>query len=157
MIDLADIILLTIALFCFVLTIFVYVRNSNNPANIAFSIFIFNAAIWPISFAFFRMAGSFETALFWNRVIYLCGTITPLLFIFFVYYFVDKAMPKVLPRLLFVGIPTIYIIFLLFSKLFITSVVIGSPNNLVVLGPIYLSWVVYYAISMSCEFRDGHV
>ncbi|MBU4397542.1 hypothetical protein KKC08_05240 [Patescibacteria group bacterium] len=144
--DFISLFLLFISFVNLVLAFIVYFRNQKNTTNSSFAIFILNASLWPLSIAFFRASTNIPVALFWDRLIYISGTLVPSSFVYFAHILTEKKLPSKNQNLVFAGIPTFIIYLLIFSNFFIQKINPRPHGPVVSLGPIYPFWILYFCI-----------
>ena len=146
--NIIDVFLIITSVFSFFLAFLIYYKNLKSIVNFSFFIFIVNAALWPFSIALFRMSQDVTTALFWDKLIYISGTLVPASFFNFSYVFVNKHYPKKIYQLFNLLVPSLFILVLLSSNLWVEEIIIKPGEKFVALGPIYLIWVIYFGLLM---------
>ncbi len=144
-----DLALIVIGVFTLFLVFLVYTRNRKNIINQTFSFFLLIAAIWPFSIAFFRITPSLSSAFFWDVVmIYIAGTLVPAIFVYFSFAFTEKKTPPLIYKVVCSITPAVFLIFLLFTDLWIVRILIEPIGKTVELGPVYVAWMIYYGVFM---------
>lgn len=138
-------------------------KGFKNLTNLFFALFIFGAAIWPLSITLFMLSDSLAAAYFWDKVIYSSGTLVPVSFLLFSYLFTKKKFPSKLSSLIYLIIPLAFSLSLYTSELFIEKISISSLTKSVSLGPVYPLWMLYFSVYMAIstfwlfvEFRKSH-
>jgi len=131
------------------LSIFIYSRNRKSVTNISFSILSLVGAFWAFTIVMFRISDALESALLWDRLIYICGILAPLPFLFFAQAFPEKKIKVPLSHIIaFVLSVAVFIPALLSSRLWIQKVILTPDGNSVILGPFYTVWVVWFIVYM---------
>lgn len=141
-----DLALIISGIIAFPFFLSVLFRNSKNPLNISYSVFMVHIIFWAFSIAFFRLAKTVSVALFWDQMIYYCGTIVPVSVFYFSYVLVNK---KSLNRYWTTALvaSAIFTLSLLFfrTKGWISEIILNGQGNSVILGPYYVYWMIYFA------------
>lgn len=143
-----NILLALIALINLFFTLLVYLRNPKNRINSSFAVFIINATFWPLFIMLFRSATNYSSGLLWAKTIYITGSIVPILFLFFSHTITKKPFYLSL-RLILISITLYFIGTILGSQLLIQDVTLMAQNNSIVLGPLYVTWMIYYVALMA--------
>ncbi len=152
---LENIALLIIATIAFVLSIFIYTKNRKNEVNTSFGLLTLCGAVWAFNIAMFRMSTEIKDAWFWDRMIYVFGTVFAPSFLYFseAFPFRKRILPVAWKFLIFSSC-VIFFFFLLFTDLFIESISITSQGNEVNLGLVYLVWVLWFFVFMGWSFTN---
>jgi len=138
--------LLVVGTVNFFLAFFIFFRKGKNVINQSFALFVLNSCLWAFSIAFFLMAPNVTVALFWNRLIYICGTLSAILFLSFSMTFVEKKNFINTWGLIFSLPPLIFIFLILFTDLFIQQITITPAGIDVDLGIAYTAWTVFFVL-----------
>lgn len=143
-----NLLLIAIAVLNLFLSLLLFIRNPKNLVNIFFSLFVLTGALWPISISFFRMSADANSAVFWGKVIYISGGLVPATFLYFAYIFTKKHFPSFIYSLFSTLVPLIFMATLLFSNLWIKDINFNFDKTTLILGPIYIGWVIYFMVFM---------
>lgn len=150
---LENILLLIIAAVTFVLSFYTYSRNRKSEVNISFGLLTFCGAIWAFNIAMFQMATEFKSVLFWDRMIYVFGSIFGSSFLYFSETFPFRKTILPLFRKLLIFSPfIIFLLFLFFTNLFIQDIRTTPQGNEVDLGVTYTVWMLWFFIFMGWGF-----
>ena len=142
-----DIALLTCGVLIIPVVVVVLYKNPKNPLHITFATFLVSVSLWAISIAFFRMAKFENTALFWDKMIYLSGSVAPVTVFFFSYILVNRKMPPKIITAVLVAISSAFVaVLLFFTNTWIKAIILNDAGNSVHLGTSYLAWGIYLAV-----------
>jgi len=94
-----QIISLISSIFVFVLGIFVVSKNIKSKINILFGFFCFGTVFWLFGTYLMLSSKTDEAAMFWDRLIYIGGILTPVLIYHFGRVFLEREKKKTLDYL----------------------------------------------------------
>ena len=153
----ADSLLFVLVFLSFLLIVMVLSLSKKSDSSLAFVLMaFFGGVLWSLSIVMFRISTTLETALFWDRLIYTAGIISPITVLIFSYIFPEGKFSKIptvykvmsiLPIVTFVPI-------LVFTKLWIQEINISPQGKEVILGPFYVFWVVFIFIYFLWAFLN---
>ncbi len=139
-----------IACLSFLMGIFVYFKNPKSPLNKSWSLVNFFAGLWSLGLGLEVISGSYQEALFWNKILYL-GAI-PLVISFFYFVVTLLNLQKQKRAWLIIGtiLTIIFLFFNFFSNLFVTGVPpMAGFDYWVSVGPIYYPYFLFYLLYIS--------
>lgn len=144
-----NLLLIIIAALNFFLALVLFFRTHKNLTYFFFVLVVFSGAAWSLSIALFRMSPDVATALLWDKIIYVTGSLVPVAFLYFCYSFTKKSPPPFLYGLFCWLIPAFLIATLILTNLWIVKIDFSYEQTSVVLGPIYIGWVIYFMAFMA--------
>jgi len=153
----ADLLLFILVLLSVFLIITVLSLSKRNDSSLSFVLMVFlGGVLWSLSIAMFRVSTTPETALFWNRLIYIAGILSPITVLLFSYIFPEGKFSKMptIYKIMSIAPIIIFIPVLLFTKLWIQEINIGSQGKEVILGPFYIFWVAFIIIYFFWAFLN---
>jgi signal transduction histidine kinase len=153
----ADLLLFTLVLLSALLIITVLSLSKRSDSSLSFVLMVFSGGVlWSLSIVMFRISTTPEVALFWDRLIYIAGILSPIAVLLFSYIFPEGKFSKIptvykimsiLPIIIFVPI-------LIFTKLWIQGINISPQGKEVVLGPFYIFWAVFILLYFFWAFLN---
>lgn len=102
---------------------------------------IISGLFWSATIAFFREATTLESALIWNKGIYIVSVIIGLLYFWFTLNFPKPHKTNIFSRIIIIGLSLFFFYSILFNNLFIVQVELNSFGNKAILGPVYVLWL----------------
>ena len=148
-----EILLFITAILAFLLTGLIYFRGVKNRVTISFALLTLSGGLWALVIPIFRISDDLIVALFWNRMIYIVGSIVPCLFVYFSRVFPHRTKPFPLFKQLTIFLPFIlFAISLFWGNFFIQEISINEEGNRAILGPLYSIWVIWFSIFMAWSF-----
>lgn len=116
-----------------------------HKVNRAWALTSFSVFVWTIGLAGTVLVDNKESALFWQRILYIGTTLIPIFFFNFCVAFLAEKKPK--RKLIFIGsVISIFFLLLIFTKLFVLEV--GDRIHFgywpVKTGPLYWPFLVYF-------------
>jgi len=147
-----DIFLQALAAATAYLALVVFVRDTKNPVNKSFAILLLLSVFWGVAISFFRLSPTLESALLWDRTVYIAGTLVPSVFLLFSYIFTHKHLPPFPYVVLTWGIISIFLVALFYTDWWIRTLIPTAYGWHVELGWIYFPWMVYYFVFMGWGF-----
>ncbi|MBF8250348.1 MAG: Histidine kinase protein, partial [Candidatus Levybacteria bacterium] len=126
----------------------VLIRNPKNKINYSFSLFAFAVALWSISYFFWQIAVSYNSALFWTRVLMAFAIFIPAFYTHFVLALLGIIKKKKTFLLLTYGIFSAFFVINVTSPYFVSNVkpVLGFhfwPTPGLFFHPFLVLWLAY--------------
>ena len=108
----------------------VWLRNPSHRINQTFALAALSVGLWAGSEAFFRVATTSASALLWAKLENVFASLIPLFFFLFTHYFpYQRRKLHLFEKILMVASWVLLAYLELFSKWFITGIVLNPPNN----------------------------
>lgn len=104
---------------------------------------IISSLVWTSTIAFFRESTTIESALMWNKGIYIVSVIIGLIYFWFTLNFPKPHKPKLISEVLILSFALFFFYTILFTDLFITKVELNDIGNKAILGPVYILWLIW--------------
>ena len=133
---------LVAAVYCFSIATFILVR-SRRPENLSFAVLTYSIAIWT-SFPWAIQSVPAQAQIFIGRLLYIGANLVPLLFLAFVRITLRQSL-KSYPLVLS-GISSVLFMAALPSRAFLSGVRVLNGITIPVPGPIYLLFVLFFAV-----------
>ncbi|MGM0568870.1 MAG: histidine kinase N-terminal 7TM domain-containing protein, partial [Elusimicrobiota bacterium] len=129
----------------FVITAFIFVYSNKNKLAREFVILIIAFCIWSFGRFVFGISNQKESVLFWVRFSYMGAILIPLLYLKFIFSFLNKKIDKTLLKVLY-GVSIVFIVSS-FTNYFINDVVPkGNFSYYDSPGKLYVYFNAYYMI-----------
>ncbi len=152
--DIRDILLFIIAGLNLALGAVVLSRNSKHFVNISYGLVVLAITGWAIGLAFFRISDTIDGAVFWARFYYLCAALIAYVFILFGIVFPYQRKLLTFKRVILLSIPTVLVLFAVFTQYHIETVFIQPWGKDIILGWAYVPYTVYFVMYMGYAFYE---
>ncbi|MFH0818882.1 MAG: ATP-binding protein [Patescibacteria group bacterium] len=148
-----SLILLVLTVIGLYITTVIFLNNKTNPVNVSFSFITLSASIWPFAIFMFRMSTTVSEALFWDRIIYLGGSIFPCAFLFFSKIFPNykNKVSPIIKNIIFLSF-IIIALSLFMGNSFIDKILLNNFGNGVNLSLAYYIWSVWFGVFIAWGF-----
>ncbi len=148
MVDYRIILLLSITVVLIWLSIVMYRRSRE---HIYFSLFVFSVGIWSFTLGMLYLSTSLRFLDFWSRMVYVSGSIIPVLFYYFSVVFTKRKIQRWVFVLLFLSVVLVSYVYL-FTPLFLAGVMVENGFKGFVYGSARLVFDIYFDLIFLAGF-----
>ncbi len=129
--------------------VYIFIKGKNRQASILYGLLgIFAGPLWALTLVFFRESVGLESALFWDRLIYVDSIIIAPLFFLFCWNF-PKVRKISLIKIFFFPLSSLFFVYqLYFTDNFISEIVLNDYGNSIKIGFAYILWFVWFSTLM---------